>query len=214
MTTNYTGRSVTILIDDGQTAELTSGATTANRQYFVLEKGAGSVIPVHQGMMFFGTTTAITLVTGDRLLPLDPEKVCKTTASISVDKGAVDVSDDCQTGNITTGVVTFSGSLDGLFHLDRKTGQYNDVTRVILNKFFDIVHDTKAAITLAAKNDGAVYMIAKLGDAAKSGEYQQYLCAPINFTADSFKMGNSDPFGHSISFNQAEGIVHLYERQV
>jgi hypothetical protein len=212
MTVNYTGRAVAILIDDGQTAELTSGTTTAHQLYFVLEKGSSSVVTVNQGMMFYGPTSAITLVSGDRLLPLSPDKVCKTTASLSVDKGAVDVTDDCQTGNISNGNVTFSGSLDGLFHLDRKTGQYTDVTKVILNKFFDMVHDTKAAITILPKNDGAVYMIAQLGDAAKAGEYQQYLCAPINFTADSFKMGNGDAFGHSITFNQAGGVAHLYER--
>jgi hypothetical protein len=211
---NYTGRSVTILIDDGQTAELTSGSTVAGKIYFVRAKGAGSVIPVDEGMMFFGPTAAKTLVSGDRLLPLDPEKVCKTSASISVDKGSVDASDDCQTGSVSSGAVTFSGSLDGLFHFDEKTGEFNNVTKAILNKFFDLVHDTKSAITVAPKNDGAVYMIATLGDAAQAGGYQQYLCAPINLTADSFKMGNGDAFGHSISFGQAPGAAHLYERLV
>jgi hypothetical protein len=214
MTTKYVGRSVSILIDDGQTPAQTAGATAADQLYFVLEKGANSTLPVDVGMMFFGPTAAKTLVSGDRLLPLSPEKICKTTASVSVTKGSVDASDDCEQGNISDGIVKFSGSLDGLFHYDAKTGRYDDVTSVILNKFFDMVQDTKTAITIAPKNDGAVYMIAALGDAAPAGGFQQYLCAPINLNSDSLKLGNGEVVGHSLAFDQAPGVVHLYERTV
>lgn len=212
MTTKYVGRSVSILIDDGQTAVLESGSTSAGQLYFVLTKGTGSVVPVHAGMMFFGPTPAKTLVSGDRLLPLSPEKVCKTTASLSVTKGSVDASDDCGQGKISSGITEFSGSLDGLFHFNEKTGEFDDVTTVILNKFFDMVHDTKTEITILPKNDETVYMIATLGDAAPAGGYQQYLCAPINLNSDSLKLGNGEVLGHSIAFDQAPGVVHLYER--
>jgi hypothetical protein len=200
------------MIDDGQETELTAGTTTAGRIYVVLEKGASSAIPVREGMMFYGPTSAVTLVTGDCLLPLSPEKVCKTTVSVSITEGSVDVSDDCQTGNIPNGITTFSGSLDGLFHFDRKTNQYTNVTKTLLNKFFDIVHDTKTSVTILPKNNGKVYMLMTLATANKAGEYNHYLFAPINLTGDNFKTGDSDGLGHSISFNQAPGVTHLYER--
>jgi hypothetical protein len=208
----YTGRPVTVMIDDRQETELSSGTTTAGQIYVVLEKGAGSTIPVDEGMMFYGPTSAVTLITGDSLLPLNPEKVCKTTVSLSVTEGTVDVSDDCQTGNLLNGITTFSGSFDGLFYFDRKTNEYTNVMKVVLNKFFDMVHDDKNNITILPKNNGNVYMLVTLVAANKAGEYDQYLFAPVNLTGTTLKTGDAEGLGQSVPFNQAPGVTHLYER--
>jgi hypothetical protein len=121
-----------------------SNVTVAKTKYFVISKGTSSVIPVVEGTFFIApaTGTQITLATGDRLLKIEPDRFCKTSASFEFSMGSVDVGDDCDPGaTISDGILTITGSLAGLFRYDDVTGDFDNVTDIIVNRFLDIVDD-------------------------------------------------------------------------
>jgi hypothetical protein len=144
-----TGQKAQIFIDNfSTTSVITSGTTTADAKYFVIDKGAGSAVPVLTGSFFIAPhdpADQITLVTGDKLFKINPERFCKTSASFEFSMGSVDVGDDCDPGaTISDGILTVSGSLAGLFRYDDMTGDFDNVTDIIVNRFLDIVEDDGA----------------------------------------------------------------------
>jgi hypothetical protein len=192
-----------------------SNTTTAKQKYFVISKGVGSIIPVVEGTFFIAPATGsqITLAIGDRLLSIDPERFCKTSASFDFSMGSVDVGDDCDPGaTISDGILTISGSLAGLFRYDDVTGDFDNVTDVIVNRFLDIIEDNGAGTyALHPKTDAQVYMLTLLNSGGSSGTLENWLFVPINITSMSMSLGNTDPQNKELSFSKGEGSATIYK---
>jgi hypothetical protein len=214
-----TGSKAQVFIDNFDSSNIVSGTgtnTTAARQkYFVISKGTGSNVPVTEGTFFMAPAggTQITLVTGDRLLSIDPDRFCKTTASFEFAMGSVDVGDDCDPGaTISDGILTISGSLAGLFRYDDATGDFDNVTDVIVNRFLDIIDDDGAgSYTLHPRNDAQIYLLTLLNSGGDTGTTENWLFVPINITSMSVSLGNTDPQSKELSFSKGEGQPLIYK---
>jgi hypothetical protein len=211
-----TGQKAQVFIDSYDTSSvITTGSTTAGAKYFVINKGAGSAIPVLTGSFFKspGSGSQITLVDGDKLFKIDPERFCKTTASFEFSMGSVDVGDDCDPGaTISDGMLTVGGSLAGLFRYDDVTGDFDNVTDVIVNRFLDIIEDDGAGTyTLHPRSDAQIYLLTLLNSGGKVGQTENWLFCPINITSMSMSLGNTDPQNKELSFSKGEGNTHIYK---
>jgi hypothetical protein len=213
------GNKAQIFLDSYNNSNVISGngtnTTTASEKYFVISKGTESAIPVIEGQFFIApaTGTQITLVIGDRLLKIDPDRFCKTSASFEFSMGSVDVGDDCDPGaTISDGILTITGSLAGLFRYDDVTGDFDNVTDIIVNRFLDIVDDNGAGTyTLHPKTDSQVYMLTLLNSGGPVGTLENWLFVPINITSMSMSLGNTDPQNKELSFSKGEGTAIIYK---
>jgi hypothetical protein len=215
-----TGQKAQVFIDNFDSSNIVIGTgsntTAAKQKYFVISKGTGSTVPVAPGVFFMAPATGetqITLVTGDRLLRIDPERFCKTTASFEFAMGSVDVGDDCDPGaTIPDGILTISGSLAGLFRYDDATGDFDIVTDVIVNRFLDIIEDNGVGVyTLHAKSDAQIYLLTLLNSGGGGGTIENWLFVPINITSMSLSLGNADPQSKELSFSKGEGSPIVYK---
>jgi len=130
-----------------------AGTDLADDSWFMIDSVAatGSELPFADEDVVIGrvfktglTAAAITPAVGDNVYPLTFTKVCKTDASISTEKGTLDVTDDCEAGYnayITDGYSDISGSLNGFLKFDDGTGDLGATQEAWLNKFFDIQTD-------------------------------------------------------------------------
>jgi hypothetical protein len=212
-----TGNRAQIFIDNFNTSSvISSGSTTVDTKYFVIDKGVGSDIPVLTGSFFISphdSADQITLITGDKLFRIDPERFCKTTASFEFAMGSVDVGDDCDPGaTISDGMLTVSGSLASLFRYDDVTGDFDNVTDIIVNRFLDIVEDDGAGTyTLHPRSDAQIYLLTLLNSGGQVGQIENWLFCPINITSMSMSLGNADPQNKELSFSKGEGATMIYK---
>jgi hypothetical protein len=212
-----TGQKAQVFIDNFNTSNVvTSGSTTIDTKYFVIDKGTGSDIPVPTGTFFISShasSSQITLVTGDKLFKIDPERFCKTTASFEFAMGSVDVGDDCDPGaTISDGMLTVTGSLAGLFRYDDVTGDFDNVTDIIVNRFLDIIEDTgTGTYTLHPRSDAQIYLLTLLNSGGAVGTTENWLFCPVNITSMSMSLGNTDPQNKELSFSKGEGNTHIYK---
>jgi hypothetical protein len=192
-----------------------SNSTTVKTKYFVISKGASSLIPVVEGTFFISPATGsqIVLVSGDRLLKIELDRFCKTSASFEFSIGSVDVGDDCDPGaTISDGILTITGSLAGLFRYDDVTGDFDNVTDIIVNRFLDIVDDDGAGTyELHPKTDAQIYMLTLLNSGGKTGTFANWLFVPINITSMSMSLGNTDAQNKELSFSKGEGSAVIYK---
>jgi hypothetical protein len=218
-----TGQRAQFFIDNFISANVVVGdgtiTTSGGLKYFVIEKGASSTIPVASGSFFIAPIvgkTQITLVTGDRLLKIDPERFCKTTASFEFAMGSVDVGDDCDPGaTISDGILTITGSLAGLFRYDDVTQDFDNVTDIIVNRFLDIVDDDGEGVyTIHPRSDVQIYLLTLLNSGGASGITENWLFVPINITSMSMSLGNADPQSKELSFSKGEGAPIIYKRPI
>jgi hypothetical protein len=158
--------------------------------------------------------TQITLKTGDKLLKIEPERFCKTTASFEFSMGSVDVGDDCDpSATISDGILSISGSLAGLFRYDDVTQNFDDVTDIIVNRFLDIIRDNgEGAYTISPRSDVQIYLLTLLNSGGGAGTTENWLFVPINITSMSMSLGNSDPQSKELSFSKGEGTPIIYKR--
>jgi hypothetical protein len=212
-----TGQKAQVFIDSLNSSSIvTNGSTTKDTKYFVIEKGTGSDIPVPTGTFFISphaTEDQITLVTGDKLFRINPERFCKTTASFEFSMGSVDVGDDCDPGaTISDGILSVSGSLSGLFRYDDITWDFDNVTDIIVNRFLDIIEDDGAGTyTLHPRSDAQIYLLVLLNSGGAVGTTENWLFCPINITSMSMSLGNTDPQSKELSFSKGEGGTHIYK---
>jgi hypothetical protein len=215
-----TGQKAQVFIDNFNDTNIVVGddtiTTTGSMKYFVISKGAGSSVPVVEGTFFIAPAASedqITLKTGDKLLKIDPERFCKTTASFEFSMGSVDVGDDCDPGaTISDGILTVSGSLAGLFRYDDVTRDFDDVTDIIVNRFLDIVEDDgEGSYTLHPRSDAQMYLLTLLNSGGASGTIENWLFVPINITSMSLSLGNTDPQSKELSFSKGEGKPVIYK---
>jgi hypothetical protein len=218
-----TGSKAQVFIDNFNSSNIIIGTgsntTVGSQKYFVISKGASSTVPVAEGVFFIApgvSETQITLVVGDRLLKIEPDRFCKTSASFEFAMGSVDVGDDCDPGaTISDGILTITGSLSGLFSYDDVTGDFDNVTDIIVNRFLDIIEDDSEGVyILHPKSDAQIYLLTLLNSGGKSGTTENWLFVPINITSMSMSLGNSDPQNKELSFSKGEGAPIIYKRPV
>ncbi|MDR1627300.1 MAG: hypothetical protein LBR79_00825, partial [Oscillospiraceae bacterium] len=190
-----------------------------SQKYFVISKGTGSSVPVVEGAFFIAPEvgkTQITLKTGDRVLKIDPDRFCKTTASFEFSMGSVDVGDDCDPGaTISDGMVSISGSLAGLFRYNDSTQDFDNVTDIVINRFLDIIEDSGAGVyTTHARSDAQIYLLTLLNSGGGTGTTENWLFVPINITSMSLSLGNTDPQSKELSFSKGEGKPTIYKRPI
>jgi hypothetical protein len=215
-----TGQKAQVFIDSFNSSNIVEGTgsntTTDETKYFVISKGTASDVPVPEGAFFISPKTGetqIDLVTGDRLLKIDPERFCKTNASFEFSMGSVDVGDDCDPGaTISDGIVTISGTLSGLFRYDDATGDFDNVTDIIVNRFLDIVDDNGEGVyTIHPRSDAQIYLLTLLNSGGGANTTENWLFVPITITSMSMSLGSSDPQNKELSFTKGEGSPLVYK---
>jgi hypothetical protein len=217
----FTGQKAQIFIDNFDSTNVVSGTgsntTVASQKYFVMEKGAASVVPVPAGTFFVSPRTGaqLTLKAGDKLLRIQEERFCKTTASFEFAMGSVDVGDDCDPGaTISDGIVTISGTLAGLFKYDDTTQEFDNVTDFVINHFFDVMDDTGAGTyTLHPRNETQLYLLTLFNSGSGAGTTENWFFCPINISSMSVSLGNADPQAKELSFSKGEGRGIFYKIQ-
>jgi hypothetical protein len=209
-----------VLIDNYNSSNVVEGdgavTTVGKQKYFVISKATGSTIPVVAGGFFIAPNvgeTQITLLVGDRLLKIDPERFCKTTASFEFAMGSVDVGDDCDPGaTISDGILTITGSLAGLFRYDDVTQDFDNVTDVVVNRFLDVIEDDgEGNYSLHPRSDAQIYLLTLLNSGGGAGTTENWLFVPINITSMSMSLGNADPQSKELSFSKGEGQPLIYK---
>jgi hypothetical protein len=213
-----TGSRASVFLDSFNNSNVVIGdgtiTTTAKEKYFVISKAATSAIPVPEGTFFIAPgSSQITLEVGDRVLKIEPDRFCKTTASFEFAMGSVDVGDDCDPGaTISDEILTISGSLAGLFRYDDATQDFDNVTDIIINRFLDIVEDDGAGVyTLHKRTDSQIYLLTLLNSGGAVGTTENWLFIPINITSMSVSLGNADPQNKDLSFSKGEGKPLIYK---
>jgi hypothetical protein len=216
-----TGQKAQVFIDNFDNSNVVEGTgsntTVAKQKYFVIEKAAAGSVPVPAGSFFSAPAsgTQITLKAGDKLLKIEEERFCKTTASFEFSMGSVDVGDDCDPGaTISDGMVSISGTLAGLFRYDDATQEFDNITDFMINHFFDIVEDDGAGTyNIIARNDTQIYLLTLLNSGGGAGTTENWFFCPINISSMSVSLGNTDPQSKELSFSKGEGNPVFYKIQ-
>jgi len=177
--------------------------------------GFGTVghIPFDKGIFRAPLTgTQLTLYEGDVLFPINQSRICKTTCSVSMEEGTVDVSDDCDLGAfILDGNPQISGSLGKLFRYDNATEDFDEVTEEVLNKFVKTVKDDGAGTYEVSERENAqVELMINLNSNSKPGQTEHWLLMPAIISSASISLGNTDVQNQDMSFSKGEGDVVLY----
>lgn len=192
-----------------------------NAWYYIVSKAdVGSALPLEATYIFKtpDSGNAITPVVGDDLYPLTLTKVCKVDATVSNEKGTIDVTDDCSNGynaNITDGFTTISGSASGFLKFSETDGSIGSTQKDYLNRFYDIVEDDGAGTyTLTAKNDDDIILaILKNSDQATTvGNEQVWQLVPaiLQSTTLDNPLKGAQPF--DFTWTKAEGAASIYLR--
>ncbi|MDR1469324.1 MAG: hypothetical protein LBT00_08535 [Spirochaetaceae bacterium] len=192
--------------------------TAANTWYFVVGRGTGeSGIPqgFRQGGIFRSPKTGsaqLVLEVGDRVMPIDPSRFCKTSADWSVEQGTIDVGDDCDPGaTLLDGVLKLSGSFSGFFQEDLETGDFTEVTFEILNRFFDLAEDDgEGNYAITPRTNDILFLMILLNSEVKAGQMEKWLLTPIVIPSLSSSIGMTDAQNMDTSWQQGEGQALLY----
>jgi len=195
-----------------------AGSTEANKWYRILNKGAGSKLPFEKGFPFRAPadeTDQITLVSGDSIVPVETDRYCKTTASISTEQGSIDASDDCDPGaTILDGIIITSGSFAGLSRYNDVTGDFDDVTNIIINRFYTMLEDdAEGTYKLIPRSDEPMFMLININSDTAVGQTEIWAFIPINITSMGNNFGNTDIQNADISWTKGEGEPIFYKRK-
>jgi len=190
--------------------------TVPNTWYFIMERGAASAFP-YEGCVIKSPSdqnNQISLVAGDKIFPIDENRMCKTSASLSAEEGTIDVGDDCDPGaTILDGTVNITGSLGGFFRYDDQTQEFDTVTDSIFDHFFDTVEDDGEGVYgTTARNNSAVYLLISLNSSARVGQIEHWIFIPAVISSFSPTLGNTEAQSRDISFSKGEGKAVHYKR--
>jgi hypothetical protein len=190
--------------------------TEPNKWYFVLERGPNSNFPYEGSVIRAPSNLAnqISLVAGDKIFPIEENRMCKTSASVSMEEGTVDVGDDCDPGaTILDGTVGITGSLGGFFRYDDQTQEFDVVTDSIFSHFFDTIEDDGEGVYGSTeRSNSPVYLLMCLNSSAKAGQIEHWLFIPAAISSFSPTLGNTEAQSRDISFSKGEGRAVHYKR--
>jgi hypothetical protein len=199
---------------DGETV------TVANTWYYVVGRGTGiggSGIPAgfREGGIFRSPKTGsaqLVLKDGDRVMPIDQQRFCKTSADWSIEQGTIDVGDDCDPGaTLLDNVLKLSGSFSGFFQEDMETGEFTDVTFEMLNRFFDLAEDDAGGnYAITPRTNDILFLMIMLNSDVKTGQMEKWLLTPIVIPSLSSSIGMTDAQNMDVSWQQGEGQPLIY----
>jgi hypothetical protein len=193
-----------------------SNSTVAKTWYRVIEKAASSELPFPIDYIFKAPATGsqLELKTGDKVYPFILDRICKTSADMSAEQGTIDTSDDCNPGtSILDGNIVISGSIDSLFRYDDLSGEFDDITDVMVNRFFDIATDNGNGLyTLTKRNDNDIFLLVNLNTEARVGMTENWICLPIIISSMSLSLGVTDAQNKSMSWTRGgTGSAVIYK---
>lgn len=203
-----------------------NGATPlANNSWFIVNAYAGTTaLPFEDGNSTVGRIfkspdagNAITPAIGDDVYPITLTKICKVDASVSTEKGTIDVTDDCEQGYnamIVDGFTDVSGSISGFKKFGVPGGSLATVQKGFLERFFDIQEDDGAGTyTLTAKNDDDIY-IATLenSDQAAETDIQVWMMVPAILSGLTMDKPLKGVQNFDITWSKAQGPACYYLR--
>jgi hypothetical protein len=156
--------------------------------------------------------TQLTFASGDRVIPISPQRFCKTTADYSVEQGTIDVGDDCAPGaTVLDGIIKISGSFSGFYQEDLETGDFTDITMDILNRYFTIADDDGSGVyTVTSRSDAMMFLMILLNGGVQAGQMEKWLLTPIVLPSLSSSIGLSEAQNMDISWQQGEGEPIIY----
>lgn len=205
----------TLVEGDGSTA------LAANSWYQINATAAEGVteLPLGPGYIF-KTPDALNTITpavGDDVYPLTLTKICKADASISNEKGTIDVTDDCEEGYnayIVDGYTDISGSISAFLKFNEPGGGIQASQEDYLNRFFDIVEDDGAGeYILTAKNDDDIILaILNNGDQISEGDKQVWIIVPAILTGITTDKPLKGVQNFDSNWNKAQGPASVYVR--
>ena len=194
--------------------------TEKNKWHMILEKGEGSELPMAEGFFFMSPNESdnqITLSAGDKVIPIDTDGgslICRTSANIDVTMETTETPTDCKPGSsITTGIVKFSGSIEGLYDFNKVTNEFDPVTEKFINYFFDtVVDDAKGKYTLKPRNSSDIYLMVNYDENTAEGQWENWIVSPIILSSLGTSFGLNDALNKNISFAQGDGVPLHYKR--
>ena len=204
------------LVEGDATAPL-----TANTWYEIVAVAGTSTLPFDGnnpvGRVFKTGSAPPTPAVGDDVYPLTFTKVCKTDASVTREKGEIDVTDDCEDGYnaaITDGYTTISGSLGRFMKFDEVTGDISTADDAFLERFYDIIEDDGAdGYTFTAKNDDDIYIaILRNSDQTDEDQVQVWELFPAILMSMSGEAPLKGVQNGDINFTKAQGPAQIYRR--
>lgn len=216
------GNKAYIFFDTIEPSKILTGdgvlVTEPSTWYFVVDRGEPSGIPAGfiPGSIFRSPKQGISqlvLQLEDRVMPMNPQRFCKTSADYSIEQGSTDVGDDCSPGeSILDGIIKISGSFSGFVQEDIQTGAFTDITYEILNRYIDVVEDDgEGTYAISHQTPDPMLMLLNLNSENKVGQKEKWLLCPIILPSLSSSIGLSDAQNMDISWQQGEGKPLLYQ---
>ena len=211
----------TLLVGDASTA------LPANTWYKIAAVAAsGSVLPFSgiDGISAVGrvfqtgtVASAITPIVGDDVYPITRTKICKVDASVSTEKGTINVTDDCEDGYnayLTDGYSDISGSISAFMKFDDIAGGLATSSKVFLGQFFDIATDDGAGVyTLTPKSDADLYLdILMNSDQSATGQIQVWMSIPVILTGVTTDKPLKGVQNLDSNYQKGQGPASIYER--
>jgi hypothetical protein len=200
-----------------------NGAITTSPEtwYYIVGRGmtvAGSGIPAGfiEGQIFRSPKTGaqqLVLQDGDRVMPIDQQRFCKTSADWNTEQGTIDVGDDCDPGaTLLDGVLKLSGSFSGFFQEDIETGDFQPVTFEMLNRFFDLAEDDGSGnYSITPRTDDILFLMILMNSDVKVGQMEKWILTPIVMPSLGSSIGMTDAQNMDISWQQGEGRPLVYK---
>lgn len=179
--------------------------------------GNADVDPIGRLFQTPDSGNAITPALGDDVYPVTREKICKVDASISTEKGTIEVTDDCSAGYnsyITDGYSDISGSASAFMKFVAGTGGLGTATKALLARFFDIATDDGAGVyTLTPKNDLDLHLdILMNSDDNAEGQVQVWMSIPAILTGITTDKPLKGVQNMDFNWQKAQGPASIYER--
>jgi hypothetical protein len=194
-----------------------TNSTAAKTWYYAVGRGTPSGIPAgfNPGSIFRSPVQGspqLIMRTGDRIMAIDQQRFCKTSADYSIEQGTVDVGDDCDPGaSILDGIIKLSGSFSGFFQEDVETGEFTDITFEILNRYFSMAEDDGHGMyAITPQTADIMFLMILLNSEVKIGQTEKWLLTPIVLPSLSSSIGMQDAQNMDISWQQGEGQPLIY----
>jgi hypothetical protein len=158
-------------------------------------------------------STQIILQEGDRVMPIDRQRFCKTSADWSIEQGTIDVGDDCDPGaTILDNVLKLSGSFSGFFQEDVETGEFQPITFEMMSRFFDLAEDDGIGnYDIIPRTDDIMFLMILMNSDVKVGQMEKWLLTPIVIPSLSSSIGMTDAQNMDVSWQQGEGQPLIYQ---
>lgn len=192
----------------------------ADNSWFKIEAVAAvSELPYGVGYVFKSpdNANAITPAVGDDVYPVTLEKICKADATISTEKGTIDVTDDCEEGYnaaIVDGFTGISGSIAAFMKYNVPGGGMVTSQEEYLSRFFDVADDDGAGVySLTQKNDDDILLgMLQNSDQTEVGDVQVWLMVPAILTGITLDKPLKGVQNFDAAWTKAQGPASVYNR--